>query len=312
MAVTPDVSIVIASWNTQRHLLDCLRSVAADAGTVAIETIVVDNASSDGSADAVERTFSGATLIRNRENLGFARANNIGIGHASGRYVCLMNSDVVVRPGAFGALVRFMDARPTVGLVGPRVLNPDGGLQPSCRRFPGFASSLNLALAVHRLLPNSPRFSAETMTYWPHDAERSVDAVSGCFCVARREAVSEVGLLDETFFLYNEDIDWCMRFRAAGWDVRFCPDAEAIHFGAASSSAAPQRFAVEKQRARLRLYRKHYSRAAVAYFFALDFVYHVVRVVPRLVVYAARPSRRRALTTRIGEHIACLRWMLHG
>lgn len=307
----PDVSIVIASWNAKRHLLECLRAVEADAGSVAIETIVVDNASTDGSPEAVEQEFSWATLIRNAENLGFARASNIGIESASGRYLCLMNSDVLARPGALGALVRFMDSRPTVGLVGARILNPDGSLQPSCRTFPGFANSLSCALAAYRLLPTSARFSAEVMTYWSHDAERSVDAVSGCFCLARREAVRDVGLLDERFFFYSEDVDWCMRFHAAGWDVRFCPEAEAVHVRAASSSAAAQRFAVEKQRARLHLYRKHYSRAAVAYFMALAFVHHVVRIAPRLLLYAVRPSRRRSLQAKIGEHIACLRWIAH-
>lgn len=311
VATATDVSIVIASWNAKRHLLDCLRSIDADEGGVSIETIVVDNASSDGSPEAVEQEFPRTILIRNSENLGFARANNIGIKRASGRYVCLMNSDVLVRPGALGALVLFMDSRPTVGLVGPRVLNPDGSLQASCRRFPGFANSLSRAFAAHRLLPRSSRFGAEMMTYWNHDTERSVDAISGCFCLARREALRDVGLLDERFFLYSEDVDWCMRFHTARWDVRFCPAAEAIHFGAASSSAAPQHFAVEMQRARLQLYRKHYSRAAVAYLAALIFVHHVVRVVPRLLLYVIRPSRRRSLKAKIGEHVACLRWMLH-
>jgi GT2 family glycosyltransferase len=311
-AATPDVSIVIASWNAKRHLLECLRSVEADEGGVGSETIVVDNASSDGSPEAVEQEFSTARLIRNADNLGFARASNIGIERASGRYVCLMNSDVLVRPGALRALVAFMDSRPTVGLVGPRVLDPDGSLQPSCRKFPGFANSLSRVLAVDRLLPTSSWLSGEIMTYWSHDAERSVDAVSGCFCLARREAVREVGLLDERFFFSGEDVDWCIRFHAAGWDVRFCPKAEVVHVQAASSSTAPQRFAVEQQRARLQLYRKHYSRTAVAYFMTLTFIHHVLRVAPRLLLYAIRPCRRGSLKARIGEHLACLRWMVHG
>ena len=312
VAGVPDVSVVIASWNAKRHLLDCLRSIEADDGSVSIETIVVDNASSDGSPEAVQEEFSRATLIRNPVNLGFARANNIGIERASGRYVCLMNSDVLVRPGTLGLLVEFMDSRPAVGLAGPRVLNPDGSLQPSCRTFPGFANSLSRAFAVHRLLPRSPRFGGEMMTYWRHDAERSVDAVSGCFCLARREALRDVGPLDERFFLYSEDVDWCMRVHEAGWDVRFCPEAEAVHVRAASSSAAPEQFAVELQRARLQLYRKHYSRPAVAYLMALAFTYHVVRVAARLFLYVIRPSRRRSLHAKIGEHVACLRWMLRG
>lgn len=311
LVAAPDVSIVIASWNAKRHLVDCLRSIEADERRATIETIVVDNASTDGSPEAVEREFPRVTLIRNAENFGFARASNVGIERASGRYVCLMNSDVVVRPGALGVLVRFMDSRPSVGLVGPRILNPDGSPQPSCRNFPGFANMLSRALAAHRLFRSSSRFGTETMAYWNHDAERSVDALSGCLCMARREALRDVGVLDERFFFYSEDVDWCMRFHTAGWDVRFYPEAEAIHFGGASTSVAPERFAVEKERARLQLYRKHYSRTTVACFAALIVLHHLVRVAARLLLYAIRPSLRGSLRAKIGEHIACLRWMIH-
>jgi GT2 family glycosyltransferase len=176
--------------------------------------------------------------------------------------------------------------------------------------FPGFLNNLRRAFAIHRIFPDSPRFAGEMMTYWPHDAERSVDVVTGCFCVARREAVREVGPLDERFFLYSEDVDWCMRIHAAGWDVRFCPEAEAVHVRAASSSAAPERFAVELQRASLQLYRKHYGWPAFTCLVALAFIYHVVRLVVRLPLYLVRPSRRRSLKAKIGEHVACLRWML--
>lgn len=309
VAPPPDVSIVIASWNAKEHLVACLRSIAAEAGALAIETIVVDNASSDDSAATVAREFAWATLVRNTHNLGFARATNIGLAAASGRYLCLMNSDVIVRRGALGTLVRFMDARPTVGLAAPRILNPDGSLQPSCRRFPGLGNGLTYALAGHRLFPGSAWFGGEVMTYWHHDAERSVDAVSGCFCLARREAVAAIGGLDERFFFFSEDVDWCIRFHAGGWDVRFCPDAEAVHWRGASWSVAGERFAVEKRRAQLQLYRKHYGPVTFAYFTALAFVHHSVRLAGMALLYAARPSRRASLQAKIREHAACLRWM---
>lgn len=307
----PDVSVVIANWNAKGCLLDALRSIEEDDGSVSVEIIVVDNGSSDGSSEAVRDEFPRVTVICNRTNLGFARATNIGIARAVGRYVCLMNSDALVRPATLGRLVRFMDARPGVGLAGPRVLNPDGSLHPTCRRFPGLRSSLSRAFAIHRLFPESSWFGGEMMTCWPHDAERSVDVVIGCFCVARCEAVRDVGLLDERFFLYSEDVDWCMRFHAAGWDVRFYPGAEAVHVRAASSSAAPERFVVELQRASLQLYRKHYNGPAFTAMVALAFIYHVVRLVARLTLYLFRPSHRQSLKAKIGEHTACLRWMLH-
>jgi GT2 family glycosyltransferase len=230
---------------------------------------------------------------------------------SSGRYFCLMNSDAVARPRAIEALVRFMDARPSVGLAGPRILNPDGSLQPSCRKFPAFTPILRRAIAVDRLLPASERLGSEVMAYWSHDAERSVDAVSGCVCMARREAVRDVGLLDERFFFGCDDVDWCMRFHARGWDVRFCPEAEAVHVGGASASTAPRRFAVERERARLELYRKHYGRTAVASFRALAFAHHALRIPPRLLLCAIRPAQREAVQARLGEHIAVLRWMTH-
>ena len=308
-AAIPDVSVVIPTWNGKRHLLECLGSIASSAGPLAVETIVVDNASSDGSADAVARGFPAVVLIRNAENVGFARATNAGIERSSGRYLCLMNSDVVAFPRALEILVRFMDARPPVGLAGPRILNPDGSLQPSCRKFPGFALLLRRALAADRLLPASEHFGTEVMRYWAHDAERSVDALSGCFCMARREAVRDVGLLDGHFFFGGEDVDWCMRFRARGWDVRFCPDAEAVHVGGVSAATESRRFAVERDRARLMLYRKHYGRGAAACFGVLLFAHHALRIPPRLLLYAIRPARRQAVRSKLGEHIACLRWM---
>lgn len=311
-ASLPDVSIVIASWNGRPHLLNCLRAIEALDDAVSRQTIVVDNASSDGSPEAVQASFPGVVLLRNENNLGFAHACNRGIERASGRYVCLMNSDAVARPGALDALVRFMDARPRVGLVGPRVLNSDGSLQPSCRRFPAFTNQLSDAFALWRLFPRSSWWAAETMTYWDHDTERRVEVLCGCCLLARREALSAVGLLDETFFFYSSDIDWSIRFHAAGWEVRFCPDAEVFHIGGASSSAAPQRFAVEKQRARLQLYRKHYSRPAVAGLMVLAFIHELNRAAARLVLYAFRPARRRQAAAQLETHAACLRWMLLG
>ena len=308
-SATPDVSVVIATWNDKRHLLECLGAIEPSAGSVAIETIVVDNASGDGSAEAVAREFPRVVILRNAENLGFARAINAGIERSSGRYFCLMNSDAVARPRALETLARFMDARPSVGLAGPRILNPDGSLQPSCRKFPAFAPILCRALAVDQLLPAVERLGSEVMAYWGHDAERSVDALSGCVCMARREAVRDVGLLDERFFFGCDDVDWCMRFHAGGWDVRFCPDAVAVHGGGASAATAARRFAVERERARLELYRKHYGRGAVASFRALAFAHHALRIPPRLLLYAIRPAHRESVRAKIGEHVACLRWM---
>lgn len=302
-----DASLVIASWNGRSHVLDCLRSILASNSAARIEIIVVDNASSDGSAEAITLEFPAVQLIRNSTNVGFARANNIGIARASGRYVFLVNSDVIVRAGAIDAMIEFMDARPRTGLAGPRVLNVDGSLQPSCRKFPGIFANTCDAFALHRL---SHRLSGELMKHWSYDSDRSVDAVSGCFFVVRAAALRQVGGLDETFFMYSEDIDWCIRFHQTGWDVRFCPAAEVVHVGGGSSSADPRRFAGQMLASNAKLYRKHYSRPVAAYLTAIGFVYHVVRLLPRLALYAVRPSGRPLQKSKIERHLGAVSWFL--
>lgn len=304
--------MIITSWNTRQRLLECLRSIEQSVESAGLEIIVVDNGSTDGSVEAVQREFPAVEVVANSVNLGYARASNMGMRRASGRYLFLVNSDVVVRPGAIVALTRFMDAHPRVGLAGPRVVNEDGTLQHSCRRFPGIRANTNNAFAIHRLFPRSPRFGGEVMLYWDHDSERSVDVVSGCFCVVRDTALRGVGGLDERFFLYGEDVDWCMRFHAAGWDVRFCPAAEVVHYRGASSAIDRRRFAGEMVASTAILYRKHYSRAVAGYLLFLVAVYHLVRLVSRLVLYGLRPARRPFLKMKIDEHLVAVKRLLHG
>lgn len=308
----PVASLIIVSWNTRDLLLACLRSISASRCAAALQVIVVDNASTDGSADAVQESFPQATLIRNSENLGFPRASNLGIAGATGDYVFLVNPDVVVQPDAIATLIRFMEARPQVGLAGPRVLNADGTTQPSCRRFPGFVASTSNTFCIDTLFPSIPSLSGEVMRYWTYDSERSVDAVSGCCTVIRRAALRQVGGLDEDFFMYADDVDWCIRLHAAGWDVRFCPDATVTHVGGASTAGERRRFAGEMLTATAKLYRKHYRAPTAAYLRALAVVYHLVRLFPRLLQYPLRPARRQFIGAKIDEHLAAVDWMRNG
>lgn len=305
-----DVSIVIASWNARSHLIDCLTSIEACGDKARIETIVVDNASEDGSPEAVRERFPHIALICNSTNVGFARASNVGIERAIGRYVCLANSDTIVRPGAIDALVRFLDSHPRTGLVGPRVLNPDGTLQHSCRKLPGILTNTSSALALHRIFPGSARLSGELMLYWDHDADRRVDVISGCFCMARPQALQEVGGLDEDFFMYGEDVDWCMRMGACGWEVSFCRAAEVMHVRGASSGRDPERFTREMMVAGEKLYRKHFSRPKAAYLTMLTGVFHALRLLPQLAVFAVRPTQRTTLKPKIEAHVAFLKTLL--
>jgi len=306
-----DLSIVIVSWNTKSLLINCLESIAQQTGSFKVEVVVVDNASSDGSPEKAASQFPDVKLVVNKDNLGFARANNIGIEQTSGRYIALVNSDVVLLPECIEKLIGFMDQHPGVGVVGPRILNSDGIVQPSSRKFPTFLSCVFRTFALDRLFPQSAGFKESFLVdHGPRNALK-VEVVSGCFLMARREAVDQIGLLDEDFFIYAEDIDWCKRFHLAGWDLALYSGAEAIHRDGASSSRSPVRFYVEMRKANLHYWEKHHGITGKTYYMILMFVHHFVRIVPRALEYAVRPRRRPSSAHKIERSVACIRWLLH-
>jgi GT2 family glycosyltransferase len=224
-----------------------------------VEILVFDNASSDGSAEMVAAEFPRARLHRSDTNLGFPGGNNAGYALSRGRYFLLLNSDTVVAPGAFEELVRFADARPRAGIVGPRVLNPDGSIQMSCRRFPTLGAGLFRNTPLGKLFPNNRYTRDYLMADWSHDVERAVDWVSGCALMARREMIDEIGLLDEGFFMYCEDVDWCYRAGKAGWEVLYAPRATIIHEIGRSTDQAVNRMIVQFHKSMYRFFRKHYA-----------------------------------------------------
>jgi GT2 family glycosyltransferase len=231
-----DVSVVIVNWNTRELLRDCLGSVYAETREIGLEVIVVDNASSDGSADMVEAEFPRVRLIRNADNRGFAAANNQGIAVATGRYVLLLNSDTRVLDRAIARSVEFADAHPEAGVVGCRTLLTNGTVQANCYQFP---SLLNLALSLSRLpmlFPRNRFFGRARMTWWAYDTVMPVDVVAGCYMLVRREALDQVGPMAEEYFMYSEDTDWCWRFHRAGWKILYTPEPTIIHYWQSSSS----------------------------------------------------------------------------
>ena len=306
-----DLSIIIVSWNTREILRKCLGSLCNHTRNISFETIVVDNGSSDGSAETVEKEFPQVKLIRNQENLGFARANNIGIKAIAGRYLCLMNSDIFVLNGCLMNLITFMDQNLNVGMSGPRLLNRDHIFQPSCRYFPSIWNNLCHAFAINRLFPKSAFFSDSLMEHWEHDTVQSVDVLPGCLWMVRREALNQVGLLDERFFIYGEDVDWCKRFHDHGWDVVFYPDAETIHYHGASSANDPIRFIVEMQKADLQYWKKHHGSIGKAAYMAIILLRHVLRVIARAFQYLIRPSQRKTIAFKLKQSMACIRLVLH-
>lgn len=306
----PTVSVIIVSWNARKYLMQCLASLSADACRYPMEIIVVDNASSDDSADCVASSYPEVRLIRNAENVGFAKANNIGVLASTGRYLCFVNSDVKVLPHCVTGLVDFCEEQPKVGMVGPRIQGGDGKLQRSCRGFPNLWNMFCRALALDTLFPGSKLFTGYSLAYWPQDSQRSVDILTGCFWMVRRKALAEVGLLDENFFMYGEDMDWCKRFWTHRWQVVFVPSSEAIHYGGASSANSPIRFYIEMQRADLQYWKKHHSSFGVAGYFVLSCLHLFLRAIGYSIAALLRKPMRHIYEFKVKRSVLCLRWLI--
>jgi GT2 family glycosyltransferase len=233
------LSIVIVNWNTESVLRECLRSIGRPAAPEAFEIILVDNASIDGTVDMVRREFPHATVLSNPANRGFAAACNQGIVRAQGRYLLLLNPDTVVHPGALDSMTEFMDNNSEVGICGPLLLNSDGTTQPSVRRFPGFRSALHHNTILRSVGLFRGRYRAYMMSGFAYDRTLDVDQVMGAALMTRRSVIDQIGLLDERFFMYYEEVDFCCRAKRAGWRVTFVPQARITHLGCMSSDQVP-------------------------------------------------------------------------
>jgi len=254
-----DVSVVVVNWNTQDILRDCLKSVYEQGGEIDFEVIVIDNASTDGSVEMVKKEFPKAIIIENSENRGFAAANNQGMNIAKGRYVLLLNSDTIVLDSAIDKTVSFADAHPKAAVVGCRVLNADRTLQPSCFMFPSILNMLLSSTYLYKLFPKSKFFGRERMTWWNRNDISEVDVVTGCFMLVRWDAIKKVGTLDERFFMYGEETDWCYRFKQAGWKILFTPCAEIIHLGGQSAQKRATTTVVQLRKSILQFMKKHHG-----------------------------------------------------
>ncbi len=245
----PDLAIIIVNWNTRQLLLDCLAAIPAATPDIAVETWVVDNGSADGSVAAVQSHYPEVRIIANGDNKGFAAANNQAIRASNSRHVLLLNSDTLPGAGSLSALVRFLDQHPRVGIVGPELLNGDGSVQLSYASFPTLASEL-----TGRNLRRRQRFATSDGS----EAYR-VDWIGGACFAIRRTAIEQFGLLDERYFMYTEEADWCFRARRAGWEVCYLPGAEVVHLGGQSSRMVSTRMKAELYRSKLRFFGKHYG-----------------------------------------------------
>ena len=259
-----DLSVIILNWNTQDLLEKCLRSLECPQTGLDFEVIVVDNASEDRSREMVRALFPEVKLIGNPMNIGFGAGNNVALPTAEGRYVFFLNSDTVVLEGALAALVGYADAHPDLGIVGPKLLNADGSLQYSCRRYPNLGTGFFRNTPLGRLFPNN-RFNTDyLMTDWDHATPRVVEWVSGAALMMRRSLLDEIGSFDEDFYMYCEDVDLCWRVNhaprseGATWHVAYLPDSVVYHLIGKSSDKVPTRMTYEFHRSQYLFYKKHY------------------------------------------------------
>ena len=303
-----DLSIAIPSWNTSDLLDQCLTSIKASTDAISYEIIVVDNASTDGSPEMVEEKHPDVTLIRNRVNLGFASACNTAFKRSTGRCFCLLNSDTIVLKDSLAPLFEFMESHPDAGAAGCKLLNGDGTLQRSCSCFPSVTTELFDALCLSKLFPQNRVFGCYSMSYWDFDDVREVDFVGGSCMMVRREAVEEVGLLDETYFMYTEEADWCYRMWDNGWKVYYYPGAQIIHLGGESAKRFGGDMRLYLYLSRNKFIRKYKGRVAA---FAHRGVI-ITGALGRLAAYGVkRLIGRRELNDTAFQYLV-LRWAVRG
>jgi hypothetical protein len=265
-----DLSIIIVNYNTRDLLHDCLTSIYHSQGNFTFNVVVVDNASPDNSGAMVTTEFPQAILIANPVNSGFAVANNLGLrqvgfnnegspqADAPG-FALLLNPDTILPPTALADMLAFMKAHPEAGAAGPRLVRPDGSLDLACRRaFPTPEVSFYRMVGLSKLFPHSRRFGRYNMTFVDPDELIEVDSVVGAFMLVRREAITQAGLLDETYFMYGEDLDWAYQIKAHGWKIYYNPAVTVTHVKRASSRRSPKA-QVEFYRAMNIFYRKFYA-----------------------------------------------------
>lgn len=298
-----DLSIVILNWNVKDILRSCLNSVLESLRSVrgrelSSELIVVDNASSDGSVEMLREEFPQIHLIVNDENLGFTRGNNQGIALSDGRYVLLLNPDTEVVGDALWEMVAYMEGHHRVGALGPQLLDPDGQVQSSRRRFPNLRTAYLEGTFVQQWFPESDALKAYYVLDRSDDEAQAVDWVVGACLLMRREALEEVGLLDERFFMYSEELDWCYRAKGLGWQVVYLPTAQVIHYvGRSSAQVLPVRH-IQFQRSKVLFFKKHHgyrSGETLRLFLLATYLWQTILEALKWLVGRKRPLRHQRM-----------------
>lgn len=284
------LSIAIVSWNTAEITRQCLNSVFAHPPEAPFEVWVVDNASTDDSVASIRASYPQVKLLTNETNVGFAAANNQAIRRCTGELVLLLNPDTIVHDGALTRLVQFMDAQPRAGACGARLFNADGSLQHSC--YPAPTLGRELLRMFH--LDGRVRYR---MDAWPIDAPREVEVLLGACILARREILETIGLMDERYFMYSEEVDLCYRIAQAGWKLYWVPGAEIVHLGGQSTRQVRTEMFLRLYQGKLMYIRKHYGRGQTRLYKLVLLLASLARLGVAPVAWLERPPQRE-------EHLA--------
>jgi GT2 family glycosyltransferase len=305
----PDVSICIVTWRTKGPLEACLGSIFQTIQGVRFEVLVVDNASRDGTVEMIKATFPLVRLLENRENLGFPKAANRAIEDAGGRHILLLNPDTLLRPEAVERLVHFMDGSSAIGAASCTILNPDGTLQPECRRsFPTLTTEFFELTGLYRVFPNNRFIGQWRMASWRPRSPCEIQLASGACMMIRREAMEAVGPLSEDAFMFLEDLDYCYRLRQKGWKIYFYPDAEIIHQGQQSTLQVLPRVRALSYDARHKFFRMYYGAGSATILRLMVISAMVARLfvyTPLSVLVGGAKRRRLRFTLRESWHTLC-------
>jgi hypothetical protein len=294
-----DLSIIIVSWNVRGLLAACLRSIDAGRGELDLEVIVVDSGSSDDTPAMIAEDFPWVRLLARTDNVGFPKGNNIGLSAARGRLLLLLNPDTEVSGDALPLMAELMDSNQDVGIVGGQLLNPDGSVQSSRRRFPTLASAIFESTWFQPLAPRKT-MNRYYMADLPDDEVADVDWLVGACLMTRREVLEDVGLLDEAYFMYSEELDWCRRIKEAGWRIVYLPGAKIVHHVGKSSEQAETERHINFQRAKLRYFRKFHSRfetALLRIILLLNYLFQLILELGKGVLGHRRPLRWQRVRT---------------
>jgi GT2 family glycosyltransferase len=305
----PDVSIIIVSFNTRELTVKCINCIKENSAGISIEIIVVDNGSKDGSADMIEKDFPWVRLIRLTENRGFAGGNIPAMKKATGKYILLLNSDAFIRDDTFSKTIAYMDKHPYTGILGCKLTNPDGSMQPSARMLPGPLNKFLTITGLSDHYSKSRFFGRVDFTWWDHSTPKNVGWVVGAYFLIRRETMESIGYLDDRYFLYFEEVDYCLSARRSGWDVVFYPYTEVVHLGGKSAEKSGNTFSENgKQILKIRInsewkyYHKFYGWYYAIIVLGIEFFWNAIVYIKNL-GKTMKANNKRENSKQIMQHI---------